>query len=175
MNLHAKNQLWINKNYSTCFQFLFCHLACNLKSTLNFKSLVPYMFRPIWPSSGASKLMLESAALPSMCTIPNFTPFHASMCCTPHVIAIVLVFYIWSTLVFLMVWLDVCLIVVLGDYSYISCASVMIWLLYRVGGLYAAIQCSVLVAFQISDYVYQWMGYSYTCNVSLLTLHGISF
>jgi hypothetical protein len=71
------------------------------------------------------KLMLETAALPSVCTIPNFTPSYASMCCTLVTCnSNVLVFHIRSTLVFLIMWLGVCLIVVLGDSSYMSCAAV---------------------------------------------------
>jgi hypothetical protein len=74
------------------------HATCVkiLKFTLNFKSLVHYTFSPIWSSSGDSKLMLETAALPSMNTIQNCTHFHAPMCGT---------------------------FVVLGDSSYVSCAS----------------------------------------------------
>jgi hypothetical protein len=53
-----------------------------LKFTLNFKLLVHYMFRPICSSSGASKLMLETAALPPMHTIRNFTLVYGPMCCT---------------------------------------------------------------------------------------------
>jgi hypothetical protein len=41
------------------------------------------MFRPLWSSPGASKLMLKISALPSMNTIPNCTLLYAPMCsCT---------------------------------------------------------------------------------------------
>jgi hypothetical protein len=40
------------------------------------------MFRLIWSSSGASKLMLEIASLPSMNTIQKYALVHASMCGT---------------------------------------------------------------------------------------------
>jgi hypothetical protein len=40
------------------------------------------MFRPIWASSGTSKLILESVAVPSMNTIPNFTFFNAPILLT---------------------------------------------------------------------------------------------
>jgi hypothetical protein len=62
------------------------------------------MFRRIRSSSGASKLMLEIASLPSMYTIPNFTLFYEPMCCT---------------------------FVVLGDSSYVSCAAVAFWYDYH--------------------------------------------
>lgn len=35
-----------------------------LKFTFNFKSLVRYMFRPIWSSSGVSKIALETCCTP---------------------------------------------------------------------------------------------------------------
>jgi hypothetical protein len=40
------------------------------------------MFRPICSPSNASKWTLETAALPSMYTIRNFTLVYAPMCCT---------------------------------------------------------------------------------------------
>jgi hypothetical protein len=42
---------------------------------------VHYMFRQTWSLSGASKLMLETAALTLMNTIPNYILFHVPMCC----------------------------------------------------------------------------------------------
>jgi hypothetical protein len=53
----------------------------------------------------------------------------------------VLVVHVWSTLVFLIVWLDVYLLVLLGDSPYMSCAAFTYvfgvgFLFYRVDGLY---------------------------------------
>jgi hypothetical protein len=53
-----------------------------LKFTLNFKSLVNYMFQPIWSSSLALQLTTGNAALLSTYKIPNVTPFYAPMCYT---------------------------------------------------------------------------------------------
>jgi hypothetical protein len=58
--------------------------------------------------------------------IPNFTLFYAPMCCTSvtrnsNCVSISPVEYI----VFLIVWLVVYLLVVLGDSIYVSCATVM--------------------------------------------------
>jgi hypothetical protein len=58
------------------------HMQLVLKITLNYKSPVHNMFRPIWSSSDASKLMLETSALTSTNTIPNFALFYAPMFCT---------------------------------------------------------------------------------------------
>jgi hypothetical protein len=43
-----------------------------------------------------------------------------------HVIVIVLVSHAWSALVFPIMWLDVYLLVVLGGFSYVSCAAVYV-------------------------------------------------
>jgi hypothetical protein len=75
------------------------------------------MFRPLCLSSGVSKLMLETTVLSSMYTVQNFTllnaPIHTVL--LQHVLVIVLAFQAWSTLLFLIVWLDLYWLVVLGD------------------------------------------------------------
>jgi hypothetical protein len=64
--------------------FTVSHATCVkiLKFTSKFKSLVHYVFRLIWSSSGDSIFMLESDALPTMYTIPNLTLLYEPICCT---------------------------------------------------------------------------------------------
>jgi hypothetical protein len=69
---------------------------------------------------------------------------------------IVLVFHVWSTLVFPIMWLDVYLLVVLADSSYMSCAAAM-----TVYGVTSFLHMRCYLLFQISDYVYQHMCHSY--------------
>jgi hypothetical protein len=66
-----------------------------------------------------------------------------------------------------------CVLVVLGDSSYVSCSAVMSVhrvgsVLYRVNGVYVMLSS---VVFQISDYVYQRTYVSFICNLSLLILY----
>jgi hypothetical protein len=74
-------------------------------------------------------MMLETAALPSVeavYRVQNFTFFFAPMCCTfVKCNSNCVSFHIWSTSVFLIVQLDMYLLVVLGDFSYMSYAAVM--------------------------------------------------
>jgi hypothetical protein len=101
-----------------------CHMHLKiLKFTLNFKSLVHYMFQLVWSATDALKLMLGTAAFPSsMYTIPNFTFFYTPMSCTSltcnsNCVRILCMEYIDVFIV----WLDVYLLVVLGDFSNMSC------------------------------------------------------
>jgi hypothetical protein len=66
--------------------------------------------------------MLKTAAKPPMNIIPNITLVYASMylICLEHVMVIMLVFHVWSTLVFLVVWLVACFLILLGDSSHVT-------------------------------------------------------
>jgi hypothetical protein len=57
-----------------------------IKLALNFKSLVHYVFRPIWSSSNASKMTFGTVAFLSINTIPNFTIFLCAHTIVLHVL-----------------------------------------------------------------------------------------
>lgn len=95
------------------FHFLFTISHANffvniLKLTflkLFFRSLVHCTFLPVWSLSGTLKFMLKIGAVSSVNIILKYTPIYAP--CVVHLkhrMIIVLVFHIWSTLVFPVVW-----------------------------------------------------------------------
>jgi hypothetical protein len=81
------------------------------------------MFRPIWLSSGASKIVVENP-------YATVNEYDSKICfrLRVHVLYVcnISAFHVWSALVFPTTWLDVYLLVVQGDSSYVSCAAVYV-------------------------------------------------